>query len=244
MINKIILLSATAVLTLLSACGGGGGGGSTSSTTPPVVTPPTVVSPEQNYYTAVLNETLTKNVAFESNKLVNGAYAGGGVYTSTPLIADSFRGLPALSRTITIRVSLPNGPLVLTEKEYYDSNYKRLGTTNDVGSDVVTTLSDFSKKSTSSFGTYGDLYNANFYTNNLFTTLVGTKIVTWTSGYQSLDNLGRPTGLLLFTLKNTYYFPNSTYYIERTYNIQRGLEPINFYYYDSSKDLQYKFLFI
>jgi hypothetical protein len=243
MSNKIKLLTATAVLSLLSACGGGGGG-TTGPTTPPVVTPPVVISPEQGYYNTILSETLTRNVTFESNKEVNGAYAGSGVYTSTPLIADSFRGSPALSRTMTIRVSLPNGPLVLTEKQYYDSNYKRIGTTNDVGSDVVTNLVDFSKKSTSSFGTYGDLYNGNFYSNNLFTTLIGTKLVTWTNGYQSLDSLGRPTGLLLFTLKNRYYFPNSTYAIERTYNTQRGMEPISFYYYDSSKDLQYKFLFI
>lgn len=76
MINKIKLLTATAILSLLSACGGGGGGGSTAPTPIPVVDPRITV-----YQTFDLSRSvLTGNSA--SDGVLQGCGAGSNPATT------------------------------------------------------------------------------------------------------------------------------------------------------------------
>ena len=239
MINKIKLLTATVVLSLLSACGGGGGGDAAVNT--PIVTTPIVTTPTPNtlyvdYYNKIINGAGTRQVSFETNREVNGGYGGGGLYYATALTADSFGGKSALSRTVTITISLPKGPFVIEEKEFFDLNYKRIGTINEFGYSAVTNYFPLSTEKGLPEG--ADFYYENVYSDSTMLTQKAKAVTYYSTAWKTIA-----TASGVFDLTTTYYLPTTTYTIKKDYNYYDNLRPKTFVYYDLTKDLRYTLQF-
>ena len=99
MIKKFKLLTATAVLSLLSACGGGGGG----------VSGP-VASVESfslsKMWANMLTTPSTNNISVIGTINSGDPVTGSGTTTFSNLSAGTFEGLPAQKQTQTSTVSL------------------------------------------------------------------------------------------------------------------------------------------
>lgn len=247
--NALKLLFATTSIALLAACGGGGGnggvgGGGTAANPPPVVIADGGV---QGALVKIINDASTRQVNFERINRIGSSDGGSGLYTVTPFVADTFRGNSALSRISTISISMRDGPIILAEKEYYDSNYKLLGTTNDFGTDFVTNTTALPTNWRSVIN--AEFYSADVFSNSSFTQKTGSSVVTWRQFMQT--NLrNEPIGAQLLEFSKTYYFPTSTVNITKKYSLGTNtkievneLKPSSFEYYFSSTDLRYRIEF-
>ena len=170
MINKFKLLTATAVLSLLSACGGGGGGGTAapvaSSESFPLMTVyrNTLISSSSNTY------TLTGTVG-------GVAITGSGTVTSSNLSAGTFEGLSALQGTSTLTGSfVANGvtyPLNFVGISWFDSNYVPKGTSSNSEYSVIVGTPTI--PITVRINDTGTLYTENLYTSSTKAVFLGTE---------------------------------------------------------------------
>lgn len=223
---------------LITACGGGGGGGDTTvnkSPTPVVITDGGV----QGALDKIIKDASTRQVTLERIRNTGGSDYSSGLYTVTPFIADSYRGNPALSRTITINISNKDGPITLSDKEFYDSNYKPLGAINNYGADFITNISILPNNWTTTLD--GDFYSADVFSNNTFSQQIGRSVVNWRR-YMSTNIRNELVGSQILVLNKIYYFSTSTISISKEYTMGSNTEikvneikPYRFYINDSSK---------
>jgi hypothetical protein len=173
MTNKLKLLTATAVFSLLSACGGGGGG----------VSGP-IASSESfslvKLWTNMLTTPSTNNVTISGT--VNGAPAtGSGTNTFSGLSAGTFEGMPAQKQTQTFAVSLvTNGQTIPINERFdtwVDSNYAPKGESGGDNYVVITVVGTL--PTAARVNDTGTLYTANRYANSTKATLLGTRTATY-----------------------------------------------------------------
>ena len=174
MINKIKLVTATAVLALLTACGGGGGGGTAAP----------VASTESFPLSTAYRNTLTSsssNTYTISGTSSGVAVTGSGTVTFGNLSAGTFEGLPAQQRTTTSTGSVIVGgvtlPLNTSSVTWVDSNYVPKGESG--GEDYVVVTGTPSIPTTARINDTGTLYTANRYASSTKTVLRGTITATY-----------------------------------------------------------------
>jgi len=175
MINKFKLLTATAVLSLLSACGGGGGG----------VSGP-VASAESfsltKMWANMLTTPSTNNVTIQGT-LNSGVdpVTGTGTISFSNLSAGTFEGKPAQKQTQTNAVSLVNKgqTIPINDKidSWVDSNYTPNGESGYEDYIVVTALGTL--PSAARINDTGNLYTANRYASSTKAVLRGTRTASY-----------------------------------------------------------------
>jgi Cu/Ag efflux protein CusF len=174
MINKFKLLTATAVLTLLSACGGGGGG----------VSGP-VASTETFSLAKVWANMLTTPSSHKitiSGTIDGVAVTGSGTTTFSNLSAGTFEGLPAQKQTQSGTASLVrNGqttPVNFSTDTWVDSNYTPKGET-DADNDYVVVTALGNLPTDARINATGTLYTANRFATSTKAVLNGTRTATY-----------------------------------------------------------------
>jgi hypothetical protein len=114
MITKIKLLSATAVLSMLSACGGGGDGGT-----------PTPVSTPLSISTAPLKNL--RQIATSSTFSISGNCSGTGTENAgAPYATNLYGAVYGKTYVTTLNYTNCTGSGASTNNRYYDSNFSTL----------------------------------------------------------------------------------------------------------------------
>ena len=175
MINKLKLLTATAVFSLLSACGGGGGG----------VSGP-VASTESfslaKLWANMLTTPSTNNVTIQGtfNSGVD-PVTGSGTISYSNLSAGTFEGNPLQKQTQTNAISLVSKGQTIPVNETYttwvDSNNTPKGESGGDDYIVVTTLGNL--PSAARINDTGTAYTANRYADSTKAVLRGTRTVSY-----------------------------------------------------------------
>ena len=168
---------AAALALLLSACGGGGSDSGS--------TPASQVSTEtfqlRTAYANAVGDTTTRS--FQISGTVSGvAITGSGSATQGALVAASFEGRSAQSKTTTITGSFSAAgttpvPLAVTTVAYFDSSLNLLGE-NDDGEYLVVN-SATTVPTTARVGDSGTWYTADRYDSSAKTTRQGSWTVTY-----------------------------------------------------------------
>jgi len=202
MINKFKLLTATALLSLLSACGGGGGGG----TAAPVAS--TESFPLMTVYRNTITSSSSNNYTI-SGTISGVSVTGSGTVTFGNLSAGTFEGLPALQRTTTATGSaVVNGgtiPLNTSSIDWFDSNYVPKGESG--GEDYVVIAGTPTIPTTARINDTGTLYTANRYASSTKAVLRGTSEVTYV---MEADTASTALVTLINEEKNTSNVTTST----------------------------------
>ena len=175
MINKLKLLTATAVFTLLSACGGGDGG----------VSGPVASTESFNLKTVWGNilTTPSTNKVTVSGTGKEGAITGSGTDTYSNLSAGTFEGNTWQKQTQTIAVSLVTNGQTIPINESYDtwvdgSNYAPKGETS-VSSNYVVVTGTGTLPTAARINDTATLYTANRYADSTKAVLKGTRTVSY-----------------------------------------------------------------
>lgn len=161
---------AAALLATLAACGGGGGGDEWDHGWDPGWTDPSATFALRSAYQDRMA------VATQVNYTVT---LGGGCdgwateYASAP-VWSAFDGYPALSKTTTASVDIPDcgGPVTATSQTYYDSAYSVLGSSADgefAKFDLPLVLPEFVR-----VGDWGNLGTASSWTSPSRAVLLGS----------------------------------------------------------------------
>ena len=173
MINKLKLLTATAVFSLLSACGGGGGGvsGPVASTESFSLT---------KMWANYLTTPSTNNVTISGT--ANGVpVTGTGTNTLSNLSAGTFESMPAQKQTQTIAVTLVlNGQTIPVNEKidtWVDSNNTPKGQSGGDDYVVVTALGTL--PSAARVNDTGNLFTANRYASSTKAILRGTRTASY-----------------------------------------------------------------
>lgn len=174
MINKLKLLTATAVLTLLSACGGGGGGvsGPVASTESFSVT---------KMWANMLTTPSINNITVQGTINSGDPVTGSGTTSYSNLSAGTFEGKPLQKQTQTSVVSLVSKGQTIPVNDkidtWVDSNYTPNGESGGDDYVVVTALGTL--PSAARINDTGNLFTANRYASSTKAVLNGTRTATY-----------------------------------------------------------------
>jgi hypothetical protein len=173
MINKIKLLTATAVLSLLSACGGGGGGEAV-----PVASTSTfnLQAAYKSYYATSASYKFNITGTYGANPI-----SGSGSAVVGTVSSGTFEGQSALQQTTTITGSfIANNqtiPLAASSISWLDTNYMPRGVSG--GSEYIVVDSSGILPIAAKINDTGSFFTAKRYTTSAKTTLLGTRTVTY-----------------------------------------------------------------
>ena len=195
MINKLKLLTATVVFTLLSACGGGGGGVSG-----PVAS--TESFPLRTVWANLLTTPSTNKVTVSGTNKNGGAITGSGTNTISGLSAGTFEGMPAQKQTQTTAVSLVSNGETIPVNDSFDtwvgSDYAPKGESSVSSNYVVVTAASLS--SAARVNDTGTAYTANLYADSTKAVLRGTRTASYVL---EADTASTALLSLIFEDKNT-----------------------------------------
>jgi hypothetical protein len=173
MINKLKLITATAVLALLSACGGGGGGASV-----PVASSSAFNLQEayRSYYATSASYRFNITGTYGVN-----AISGSGSAVVGSVSSGTFEGQSALQQTTTVTGSFTANnqtiPLAASSISWVDASYMPRGTSG--GSEYIVVDGLATIPTSAKINDTGAVFTAKRYTTSAKTTLLGTRTVTY-----------------------------------------------------------------
>jgi hypothetical protein len=169
--TKIVIAAVAAAL--LTACGGGGGGGTSTPVDYPLKT--AVV----NFISSSYTLPFTVSGTYQTNGTTY-PVTGSGTEVQSQLSSMTFEGSSALGHSFsfngTLTVNNTSQPLTQSTVEYFDSNYKTLGSN---GSEYVVVTQANDIPTIGHVNDSGPWYVANRYTSSAKTTLLGTETITY-----------------------------------------------------------------
>jgi hypothetical protein len=163
--KRLRALALVSILAFIAGCGGGGGGSVASTET----------FPFRQGYIAYLTSSLS--LPFSISGVTEGfAVTGSGTFTEAALSQSTFEGAQALARFGAATGNFVAGgftvPVAVVGSEYYDANYRYLGSDTDDEYEVVVSGGDL--PTTVRVNDTGPYYVSNRYSSSSKAVLLGT----------------------------------------------------------------------
>jgi hypothetical protein len=176
--KKIIQSFQTFLLLMsLAACGGGGSASEGTTTLVPSVATFSIDAAYKK------NITTSKNLTWSLSGIVNGlAVSGSGTLNETYVSGTTFNGLVAQLRTSAFNGTLSgqgqSAPYTQTERTYYDSLIRFIGSSGSAGVTYANTILG-TLPTAAKIGDQGNLSTTTSYSNAAKTTVLGSSNVGW-----------------------------------------------------------------
>lgn len=163
----------------LTACGGGGGGGSAE---------PAATYPLKAAWIASITSANTSSFTISGTSNTY-SVTGAGTDNEAAAVNGTFLNQAALEQVAStvgsISVNANTQAINSATTTYYDSNYKRLGSTGSLDS-ITDTSPDIA--TAVSVGATGTLYTGRYFTDSTFTTQIGTFTVDYSIATDTVQN--------------------------------------------------------